>query len=120
MTALSTTSESQGKAVSDVLRVVPEENSFRFYNAVDSPAGMEARSLSEFVSQIGNAPPESIQFHSQRHDFENWIQMLGDPTLAKQVNTLSTQNLTPEELKSKLLRISRMRVGKLRKLARVG
>jgi len=102
---------------SNVLRTVSEENSFRFYNDLDSPSGLAARNLQEFVSQIANATSESVEFHSKRHDFQNWVQMLGDPTLAKQIDTLSSQELAPDELKSKILRILRMRVGKLRKLA---
>jgi hypothetical protein len=104
-------------AVSDVLRTVPSEKSFFFYRGEGLPSGLKASSLQEFLSKIESADPQSLFFHSQRHDFENWVRMLGDPTLAKQMQTLASQNLTPEELKSKLVRITRMRVGKLKKLA---
>ncbi len=105
------------KSVSDILRTVPSESAFYFYKGEGSPSGLKATSLREFLSEIESIDPESIYFHSQRHDFENWVRMLGDPTLAKQIQTVSSQNLTPEELKSRLVRIVRMRVGKLRKLA---
>lgn len=105
------------RSVSDVLRTVPNENAFYFYRGEGSPSGLKASSLKEFLSSIETADADSLYFHSQRHDFENWIRMLGDPTLAKQMQTLSSQKLTPEELKSKMVRIVRMRVGKLKKLA---
>jgi hypothetical protein len=107
------------RTVSDVLRTVSNENAFYFYRKEGSPSGIKASSLQEFLSSIESADPESLDFHSQRHDFENWVRMLGDPTLAKQMQTLASQNLTPDELKSKLVRIVRMRVGKLKKLSRV-
>ena len=105
------------RSVSDVLRTVPNENAFYFYRREGAPSGLKASSLKEFLSSIDSADAESLYFHSQRHDFENWVRMLGDPTLAKQMQTLSSQKLTPDELKSKLVRIVRMRVGKLKKLA---
>ncbi len=103
--------------VSGVLRTVPNENAFYFYRGEGSPSGQKASSLQEFLSSIEAADKNSLYFHSQRHDFENWVRMLGDPTLAKQMQTLASQKLTPDELKSKLVRIVRMRVGKLKKLA---
>ncbi len=105
------------RSVLDVLRTVPNENAFYFYRGEGTPSGIKASSLQEFLSRIESADSQSLYFHSQRHDFENWIRMLGDPTLAKQMQTVASQNLTPDELKSKLVRIVRMRVGKLKKLA---
>jgi hypothetical protein len=105
--------------VLDVLRTVPSEKAFYFYRREGTPSGMKASSLQEFRVSIESADPETLEFHSQRHDFEKWVRMLGDPTLAKQMQTLASQNLPPQELKSKLVRIVRMRVGKLKKLAHV-
>jgi hypothetical protein len=105
------------RSVSDVLRTVPNENAFYFYRSEGAPSGLKASNLQEFLSRLESADPNSLFFHSQRHDFENWVRMLGDPTLAKQMQTLASQKLTPDELKSRLVRIVRMRVGKLKKLA---
>jgi hypothetical protein len=105
------------KSVLEILRTVPNENAFYFYKGEGSPSGPKAASLREFLSEIESAEPETVFYHSQRHDFENWVRMLGDPTLAKQMQTISSQNLTAVEVKSRLVRIVRMRVGKLRKLA---
>ncbi|MDA4130029.1 MAG: DUF5752 family protein [Thaumarchaeota archaeon] len=114
---MSTAPSSPNRSVSDILRNVPDENAFYFYVGEGSPSGLKATSLREFLAQVEIADPISLGFHSRRGDFENWVRMLGDPTLAKQLQTVSSQNLSPEELKTKMLRIIRMRVGKLRKLA---
>jgi hypothetical protein len=108
---------SSGKSVSDILRNVPDENAFYFYVGEGTPSGLKASSLREFLAQVEIADPNSVKFHARRGDFEKWVRMLGDPTLAKQLGTVSSQDLTPEELKMKMLRVIRMRVGKLRKLA---
>lgn len=105
------------KSVADILRNVPDENAFYFYVGEGTPSGLKASSLREFLAQVEIADPNSVQFHARRGDFENWVRMLGDPTLAKQLGTVASQDLTPEELKMKMLRVIRMRVGKLRKLA---
>jgi hypothetical protein len=114
-----TASNSSSKSVADILRSVPDENAFYFYVGEGSPSGLKATSLREFLAQVEIADPGSLVFHAHRGDFENWVRMLGDPTLAKQLGTVSSQDLSPEEMKMKMLRIIRMRVGKLRKLAHV-
>jgi hypothetical protein len=114
-----TASNSSSKSVADILRSVPDENAFYFYVGEGSPSGLKATSLREFLAQVEIADPGSLVFHARRGDFENWVRMLGDPTLAKQLGTVSSQDLSPEEMKMKMLRIIRMRVGKLRKLAHV-
>jgi len=114
---MSTVPSSQNKSVAEILRNVPDENAFYFYVGEGSPSGLKASSLREFLAQAEIADPASVSFHAGRGDFEKWVRMLGDPTLAKQLQTVSSQNLSPEELKTKMLRVIRMRVGKLRKLA---
>jgi len=112
-----TASPPNSKSVADILRSVPDENAFYFYVGEGAPSGLKATSLREFLAQVEIAAPDSVAFHAHRGDFEKWVRMLGDPTLAKQLSTVSSQNLSPEETKMKMIRIIRMRVGKLRKLA---
>lgn len=116
---MATTITETSRSVSNILRTVPDEYGFHFYASIGSPTELKARSLPEFLAQVEKADPSSIKFHSERHDFESWVRMLGDPTLAKQLATLSGQELSAEELKAKMLRILRMRVGKLKKLSHV-
>jgi hypothetical protein len=99
----------------NVLRTVPDENGFYFYEGVDSPLGLKANSLEEFSAELQQVDPGSIKFHLSRQDFENWITMLGDPTLAKQISTLRAKKLSDSELKNQLIRVVRLRLGKLRR-----
>src|ERR1700730_11408749 len=103
------TTASPSKSVADILRNVPDENAFYFYVGEGSPSGLKATSLREFLTQVEIADPSSVAFHARRGDFENWVRMLGDPTLAKQLGTVSSQQLSPEGLKMKMLRVIRMR-----------
>src|ERR1700730_1412458 len=105
------------KSVADILRNVPDENAFYFYVGEGSPSGLKATSLREFLAQVEIADPSSVTFHARRGDFEKWVRMLGDPTLGKQLGTVSSQDLSPGDMKMKMIRTIRMRVGKLRKLA---
>jgi hypothetical protein len=98
-----------------VLRTVPDENGFYFYRSLDSPLGLKANSLEEFSKELQAVDPGSIKFHLGRKDFENWITMLGDPTLVKQISALRNKKLSDTEIKTQLIRIVRLRLGKLRK-----
>ena len=94
----------------DVLRVLPDENAFYFYKALGAPLGIKANSLIEFSSKLKEVDKTSIKFHTERHDFENWIKMLGDSDLARQIATLSNQTLEPEKLQTELSRIVEARL----------
>lgn len=98
-----------------VLRTVPDENGFYFYQSLGFPLGLRANSLEEFSKELETVDPSSIRFHLGRQGFENWISMLGDPTLAKQISTLRSKKLSDAELKTQLVRVVRLRLGKLRK-----
>ena len=99
----------------DVLRVLPDEKAFYFYKAPGAPLGIKANSLIEFSSKLKEVDKTSIKFHTERHDFENWIKMLGDSDLARQISTLSNQTLAPEKLQSELSRIVEARLNSLRR-----
>jgi hypothetical protein len=99
----------------NILRTVPDENGFYFYQGVDSPLGLRANSLEQFSEELQTVDPRSIRFHLGRQDFENWISMLGDATLARQISTLRTKKLSDAELKMQLISMVRMRLGQLRR-----
>ena len=98
-----------------VLRVLPDEKAFYFYKAPGAPLGIKANSLIEFSSKLKEVDKTSIRFHTERHDFENWIKMLGDSDLARQIATLSNQTLAPEKLQNELSRIVEARLNSLRR-----
>ena len=84
-----------------ILRTVKNEESFYFYEAIGKPTGESARSLSDFLEKIKTVKLESLQFHLQRKDFQNWIEKtLGDSNLARKIERISPSN--DEVLRTKI------------------
>jgi quinol monooxygenase YgiN len=72
-----------------ILRSVREEEAFYFYEDFGKPTGESARSLSEFLEKVKSAKLESLVFHLQRKDFQNWIaKIIGDPKLARRIGKI--------------------------------
>ena len=72
-----------------ILRMLREEEAFYFYVAVGKPNGENARSLSDFFEKIKSVKLESLAFHLQRKDFQNWVKKtLGDSKLARRIGRI--------------------------------
>jgi len=72
-----------------ILRTVRNEEAFYFYEAFGKPTGERAKSLSDFLEKIKSVKLESLLFHLQRKDFQNWIEhTLGDSKLAKKIGRI--------------------------------
>lgn len=99
----------------NVLRDVPPENAFYFYQGIGQPTGLSSRNLVEFRDQAKAANPASIEFHLERGDFENWFLMLGDESLSRQVASLRKQKPAAAQLPSRLSSIVDSRIRHLRK-----
>jgi hypothetical protein len=98
----------------EILRTVPFEKGFHFYTAHGSYTGETATSLDDFEKKIQVVAAESISFHSQRGDFQKWIEdTLGDEELAKRIGLLRI-TLAVEDLRKELLAIVQARVTELR------
>jgi hypothetical protein len=102
-----------------VLAKVPKEKAFWFYTGVDSPTQICADDLESFLNIVKEIEIKSIDFHMGREDFENWIRMLGDEILARQVANLKQKRLIGEPMRKRLLQTLQLRYGWLRKLASV-
>jgi len=76
----------------EILREVPPDGAFHFYTGIDRPIIVSANSLTDLLTKIRSVPVESVGFHTSRGDFENWIRMLGDETLAQQMAKLGTES----------------------------
>jgi len=100
-------------AASNLLRSVPPQNAFYFYRATGAPTGAAARNLPDFLGIIIDIT--SLQFHLGRGDFENWVKMLGDNTLAKQLAGLKDKQLRGEQLRSELVDAVKARLTTLQK-----
>jgi len=86
------------------LPTVPFENGFHFYTAIGNYTGITATNLSEFASKLQIVPSESIAFHFQRKDFENWIKYtIKDATLAEKIGRTKGEQST-EDLRKAILK----------------
>lgn len=100
---------------SNILRSVPPQNAFYFYRAFGAPTGAAARNLPDFLGILNTIDLTSLQFHLGRGDFENWLKMLGDETLAKQIASLKGRNLRGEDLRAQLVDVIKARLDSLQK-----
>ena len=100
---------------SSVLRSVPPQNAFYFYRAIGAPTGAAARNLPDFLGILNTIDLASLQFHLGRGDFENWVKMLGDNTLAKQLAGLKEKKMRGEDLRLQLVDIVKARIDALQK-----
>ena len=96
-----------------VLSPVTDDKAFHFYYEVDKPTGISASSLNEFAAKLRSIDSNSVVFHSKRGDFENWVYMLGDPQLAKELIRVRDSNLEGDKLRSELVRVVQARLRKL-------
>jgi hypothetical protein len=100
---------------SNILRSVPPQNAFYFYRAIGTPTGAAARNLPDFLGILNSIDLTSLQFHLGRGDFENWLKMLGDDTLAKQIAALKDRKLRGEDLRMQLVDTVKARLNSLQK-----
>ena len=76
-----------------ILRTVGDNEAFNFYEALGKPTGETARNLSDFLEKVKSVKLESLVFHLQRNDFQNWIEKtLGDSKLARKLGMISSSN----------------------------
>jgi hypothetical protein len=86
------------------LSTVPFENGFHFYTATGNYTGITATDLNEFAAKLRIIPMESIAFHFQRKDFENWIRYtIKDVALAERISRIKAEQST-EDLRKEILR----------------
>jgi arginyl-tRNA synthetase len=99
-----------------VLKPVPKEKAFYFYNDIGNYTGKSAASLKEFADKIQDVDAKSLGFHLRRGDFENWItEVLKDEKLAKQVrDELRATNSKGEDLRKRLHSIVTARLEQLK------
>jgi Family of unknown function (DUF5752) len=87
------------------LTIVSFENGFHFFTNIGNYTGITATNLNEFVLKLKIVPVESVKFHFQRKDFENWIRYtIKDVELAEKISRTkeeqSTEDLRKETLKT--------------------
>jgi hypothetical protein len=75
------------------LRTVGDQEAFYFYEAIGKPIGETAKNLNEFLNKVKTVKAESLKFHLQRKDFQNWVaKILGDAKLARELGRIPESN----------------------------
>jgi hypothetical protein len=75
------------------LRTVGDKEAFYFYEAIGKPTGQNAKNLNDFLEKLKTIKAESLAFHVQRKDFQNWTEkILGDAKLARELGRVSATN----------------------------
>ena len=99
-----------------ILSTVPHDRGFRFFTNLDQNTGETATSLETFAQKLEIVSADSVKFHFQRKDFQNWIQTtVGDGVLAERIRHVSEQRPV-EDLRSELVRIVQERISQIRLL----
>jgi hypothetical protein len=99
-----------------ILRRVPDSNGFFFFTGFGQYTGVYAVSLADFCQKLRTVDLKSVEFHSKRGDFDNWIRTtIGDPYLANEVKKVEI-NFNGEQLRAALIQTVEARVNELRKI----
>ena len=97
-----------------ILSTVSYDKGFHFFTNLDQNTGETATSLETFAQKLEIISADSIKFHFQRKDFQNWIQTtVGDGALAERISQVSGQRPV-EGLRSELVKIVQDRISQLR------
>lgn len=76
-----------------ILRTVGDNEAFYFFEDLGRPTGKSARNLPDFLDKVKSVKLESLIFHLQRNDFQNWIEkILGDSKLVRRLEGISSSN----------------------------
>ena len=99
-----------------VLSNVPHDKGFYFYADLGRNTGETATNLVTFAEKLETINSDSIKFHFQRNDYQNWIRTtVGDDVLAEQINHISRQ-LPVEDLRKVLVKTVETRIAQLKLL----
>ncbi|MEM1581813.1 MAG: hypothetical protein QXK89_04800 [Candidatus Bathyarchaeia archaeon] len=106
-----------GEAAKKILSPVTFERAFHFYSEIDRPLMISSYSLDDFYEKVRKIDLKSIEFHSTRGDFEEWIRSLGDIELARRLRVIRESNVLGEELREKICKNVKSRCEELRRIA---
>jgi alpha-amylase len=102
------------------LQSFPDERGFTFFYEFARPAHLTVHSLGEFYSALKTVDVESIEFHTERGDFERWIRyVIGDRKLADQLKDVYKQKQSRESLRKRTLSIVERRIQELTALTKM-
>jgi len=106
------------KLALSILSSVPFEKAFHFHAGINQYSGVYANSLNDFCDKIQKIDLKSIEFHLPRRDFEVWLRSLGDPELAKRMESIRGMGLSGENLRKKVYEAVKSRCEQLAELTK--
>jgi alpha-amylase len=103
---------------SEILRTVPPDKAFLFFEDIGKYTGKTALNLADFLKDIQAVPPHSVTFHFKRGDFDKWIQdILHDPTLAARIKRVK-KSYAGKELRTRISKLVEKRLKELQPRSR--
>jgi hypothetical protein len=101
---------------SKILRTVPPDQSFFFFEDIGEYTGRLARNLDEFFEIINQIDVKSVTFHFRRGDFNKWVrESLHDAELARSLKRIK-KSASGEELRNKISRAVKRRLNELNEM----
>ena len=101
----------------EVLRTVPPNEAFYFFEDLNKYTGKSASSLAEFCEITKTVDKKSIIYHFDRQDFVRWAkETLHDPKLAKRINNIK-KTKSEKRLRTQIYKVSKKRLEELNKKA---
>ena len=86
------------------LKQLPDDKAFHFYIGIDQPVDAFARNIKEFYNVVETVAAGSLEFHSERGDFENWARTsVEDELFASDLSGLRKEGLKGEVLRKQIL-----------------
>jgi len=99
-----------------ILSDVPHDKGFYFYSDLGRYTGETATNLETFAQKLEMMNADSVKFHFQRNDYQNWIKTtVGDDVLAERIYHISCQ-LPVEDLRKELVKAVQKRIDQLKRL----
>jgi hypothetical protein len=99
-----------------ILSTVPRDKGFYFYTDIGCFTDEFALNLVVFAQKLETVNTDSLKFHFQRNDFQNWIKTtIGDDVLAEQINRIS-QKLPIDYLRKEIVKTVQIRITQLKLL----
>jgi hypothetical protein len=101
----------------EVLRTLPQNEAFYFFEDLNKYTGKSASNLAEFCDMTKTVDKKSIIFHFKRRDFEKWIkETLRDKQLAKRIRNIK-KTKSEKRLRTQIYKVSKKRLEELNKKA---
>ena len=102
-----------------MLRAFPAERGFTFFYEFARPTQLTVHSLEEFSSALNTVDAKSVEFHTERGDFERWIRhVTGDSKLADKLRDVAHQEFVGEILRKKTINAVEQRIAELKTVAK--